>query len=111
MSTVNENNLSPEDILEKLGLFSMENTRKGIQKIMENQTKIIDLYLSSNNDNEDEKRVYHVEDIQKILSISKTSAYALIKEAPFRVVYIGNTIRISKADFDRWLDGSEQRRK
>lgn len=98
-----------EDDLKKLGLFTMENTRNGIKEIMENQMRIIKLYLSSN-DNDDETRVYNVEDIQKILGISKNSAYMLIKEAPFRVVHIGNTIRISKADFDRWLDGAEQRR-
>ncbi|MBD5547737.1 MAG: helix-turn-helix domain-containing protein [Lachnospiraceae bacterium] len=54
-------------------------------------------------------KVYHVEDIQEILEISRTAAYALIKKAPFRVVHIGNAIRISKEDFDRWLNHSEQR--
>ena len=97
------NQLYSEDIAEAIGFFTMENTRKGIKKVIENQSKLIELTLSSN-DNDDEKRVYSVEEIQKILDISRTTAYALIKEAPFRVVHIGNAIRISKADFDRWLD-------
>lgn len=105
--------LLPESTAESLGLFTMKNTREGMKRIIDNQMKLIKLTLtSSHNDDSDdnEKRVYYVEDIQKILGISKTTAYALIKEAPFRVVHIGNAIRISKADFDRWLDNPEQRR-
>lgn len=112
MSTADTIKPFTEDTLEALGLFSMEHTRKGLKKIADNQMKLIKLTLSANDNNngDDEKRVYLVEDIQKILGISKTSAYTLIKEAPFRVVHVGNAIRISKADFDRWLDNSEQRR-
>lgn len=97
------NQLYSEDITNAMGLFSMKNTIKGLKKVKENQNKLIELTLSSK-DNDDEKRVYSVDEIQKILNISRTTAYALIKEAPFRVVHIGNAIRISRADFDKWLD-------
>ena len=103
MSTLETDIPITEDIASALGLFTMENTRNGLQKIAENQMKQIDLILSST-DNNREKRVYSVEEIQKMLDISRTTAYALIKDAPFRVIHIGNAIRISKADFDRWLD-------
>lgn len=102
-----------ERSLEALGLSITKKSKKPIEEILDNQKKYIEDFFSSNNSDDDydnEKRVYHVEDIQKILCISKNSAYMLIKNAPFRVVHIGNTIRISKSDFDRWLDGTEQRR-
>lgn len=52
----------------------------------------------------DRSRTYLVEDIQKILGISRTSAYQLVKEGQFQVVRIGKAIRISKKSFDDWLD-------
>jgi len=51
------------------------------------------------------KRTYTVREIQDILDISKTSAYALIKEGNFKCINVGRHIRISKASFDEWLDG------
>ena len=51
-----------------------------------------------------ESRTYKIEDIAKILSISRTSAYSLVKEGHFHSVRIGNAIRISKKSFDEWLD-------
>ena len=114
MSTSEMLDLFSEDTAEALGLFTMKNTREGMKRIRDNQKDFIEHFLSSHDDttieNTDEKRVYDMKEIQRILGISKTSAYALIKQAPFRVVHIGNAIRISKADFDRWLDDSEQRR-
>lgn len=97
-----------DDVAKAMGLFTMENSKRGLQKIAENNNKLINLIMASTDD-EDTKRVYSVEDIQKILGISRTTAYALIKQAPFRVVHIGNAIRISKVDFDRWLDNPEYR--
>lgn len=49
-------------------------------------------------------RTYKVEDIAEILAISMTSAYSLVKRGHFKVVRIGNAIRISKKSFDEWLD-------
>lgn len=51
-----------------------------------------------------ENRTYTVEDIAKMLNIGRTSAYNLTKEGHFKIVRIGNTIRISKKSFDEWLD-------
>ncbi|MSS38291.1 helix-turn-helix domain-containing protein [Clostridium porci] len=51
-----------------------------------------------------EDRTYTVEDIAKMLNIGRTSAYNLTKEGHFKIVRIGNTIRISKKSFDEWLD-------
>ena len=54
-----------------------------------------------------EKRVYTVEEIASILNIGRTSAYLLVKEDHFKIVRIGNVIRISKKSFDEWLDSLE----
>lgn len=61
------------------------------------------------NTNYKEKRVYEVEDVQEILNIGRTKAYAFIQEVykeqkPFKVIKIGNIYRIPKVSFDRWLD-------
>ena len=54
--------------------------------------------------NRNEKRTYTVEEIQNILDISRTTAYAIIKRNLFHSVRIGGHIRISKKSFDEWLD-------
>ena len=51
-----------------------------------------------------ENRTYTVEDIAKILNIGRSSADNLVKEGHFKIVHIGNAIRISKRSFDKWLD-------
>lgn len=51
-----------------------------------------------------ESRTYKVEDIAAMLNISRTSAYNIVKEGHFKVVRVGNAIRISKKSFDEWLD-------
>ncbi len=51
-----------------------------------------------------ENRTYTIEDIAQMLNIGRTSAYNLTKEGHFKIVRIGNTIRISKKSFDEWLD-------
>ena len=51
-----------------------------------------------------ESRTYTVDDIAQILGIGRTSAYILVKEGHFKIVRIGNAIRISKRSFDEWLD-------
>ena len=54
-----------------------------------------------------ERRTYTVEDIAHILGIGRTSAYLLVKEGHFKIVRIGNAIRISKRSFDEWLESLE----
>lgn len=51
-----------------------------------------------------ERRTYTVEDIAHILGIGRTSAHLLVKEGHFKIVRIGNAIRISKRSFDEWLE-------
>ena len=51
--------------------------------------------------------VYTVKDIQKILDISKTAAYALVDGSHFPVKRIGRSIRISKEAFHKWLNDYE----
>ncbi len=51
-----------------------------------------------------EARTYKVEDIAEILCIGRTSAYNLVRKGHFKVVRIGNAIRISRKSFDEWLD-------
>lgn len=51
-----------------------------------------------------ENRTYTVDDIAKMLNIGRTSAYNLTKEGDFKIIRIGNAIRISKKSFDEWLD-------
>ena len=50
------------------------------------------------------KRTYSIEEIQQILDISRSTAYALIKRKLFKSVKAGKQIRISKRSFDEWLD-------
>lgn len=63
-------------------------------------------------ENNYDKKVYEVEEIQHILGISRTSIYEFIKEtyksqSPFKVLKIGNLYRIPKPAFDRWINGEE----
>ena len=51
-----------------------------------------------------EKRVYTVEELQDILQVSKTTAYALVNSGVFHSVRVGGQHRISKKSFDAWLD-------
>ena len=56
-------------------------------------------------------RTYRVEDIARILDISKASAYGLVKLGQFKTVKIGSAIRISKKSFDDWLDSQSSERR
>ena len=51
-----------------------------------------------------EKRTYKIEEIQKILGISRNTAYSLIKRKQFHSVHVCGGIRISKKSFDKWLE-------
>lgn len=48
----------------------------------------------------EQKRTYTVSEIQNILSISRPTAYTLVKKNLFRSIRIGGKIRISKKSFD-----------
>ena len=51
-----------------------------------------------------ECRTYTVNDVARILGVSRTRAYRLVQEGLFKSVRIGNAIRISKRSFDHWLE-------
>lgn len=51
-----------------------------------------------------ENRTYTVDDIAKMLNIGRTTAYNLTKAGHFKIIRIGNAIRISKKSFNEWLD-------
>ena len=55
-----------------------------------------------------EKRTYSVQEVADILQISKSMAYTLCKDAPFKTVKVGKYVRISKPSFDAWLDSNNQ---
>ena len=59
-------------------------------------------------ENDYDKRIYTVEEIQDILGVSKTSAYNLVKSNVFHSVKIGDHYRISNKSFDKWLDGGNE---
>ena len=57
-----------------------------------------------------EKKVYDADDIQKLLGIGRSKAYAFLEEVyekqePFRVIKIGRLYRVPKETFDKWLNG------
>lgn len=57
-----------------------------------------------------EKQVYDVEDIQRLLGIGRSRAYTYLDEVyqrqePFRVIKIGKLFRVPKQSFDNWLNG------
>ena len=47
------------------------------------------------------------EQIAAMLNIGRTTAYQLVKQEEFRIVRIGNAIRVSKKSFDEWLESLE----
>lgn len=53
-----------------------------------------------------EKRVYTVNEIQDILGIGRTTAYALVKRNVFHSIRVGQKILISRKSFEEWLNHS-----
>ena len=51
-----------------------------------------------------ECRTYTVNDVARILGVSRTQAYRLVQEGLFKSVRIGNAIRIPKRSFDKRLE-------
>lgn len=77
-------------------------TRKGVSmSVIEQKTSDIGCCSSQA---VNDKKTYSVLEIADILQISKSKAYELCKDADFKVVRLGRSIRISKASFDAWLD-------
>lgn len=57
-----------------------------------------------------ETQVYLASDIQKALGLGRTKTYAFLnevyaqKEPLFRVIKVGNAVRVQKRSFDNWLN-------
>ncbi len=62
-------------------------------------------------DNDDNsKKVYEADDIQKILKIGKNKVYEFLEDVYsnthfFKVIKIGKLYRVPKKSFDIWLSG------
>lgn len=54
-----------------------------------------------------ESQTYTVDDIAAILKIGRSTAYKLAKSGEIKTVRIGNAIRISRKDFERWFDQAD----
>ncbi len=62
--------------------------------------------------NDTEKMVYDVEDIQRMLSLGRNSTYKFLntvykEQKTFRVLKFGKMLRVPKSSFDNWLIGKE----
>lgn len=58
----------------------------------------------------EEKKVYSVSDIQKMLGMGRNNVYKFLENAyktqsPFRVLKLGKIYKIPKNSFDNWLNG------
>ena len=51
--------------------------------------------------------IYTINDIAAILGIGRSSAYKLANSGAFKIIRIGNMIRISRKSFEEWLDSLE----
>ena len=62
---------------------------------------------TSNKKKTPQNRTYTVDDIAAILGIGRSSACKLAKSGPFKIIRIGNMIRISRQSFEDWLKMEE----
>nr|PZN06534.1 MAG: excisionase [Caldicoprobacter oshimai] len=51
-----------------------------------------------------EKAVYNVQEVAKLLDINVTKAYELVRRRDFPALRIGKRIVIPKKAFEKWLD-------
>lgn len=51
-----------------------------------------------------EKRTYSVQEVARILQISRSKVYQLCDGKEFKVIKLGRLVRISKISFDEWLE-------
>ena len=49
--------------------------------------------------------VMTIKELQQFLKIGRNSAYDLVNRKEFKVLRVGKSIRINRADFLRWFDG------
>lgn len=60
-------------------------------------------------ENKEEKKYYTVDEIQRILSLSKRDSYSLVQSDVFAVVKVGKRYLIPKEGFDEWLNANTTR--
>ena len=68
--------------------------------------------MSDNHEAANDKKIYTVADIQKILNLSQNTAYSFIRNCyenkiNFRVLKIGRDYRIPITSFEKWLYGEQ----
>lgn len=61
---------------------------------------------------EESKKVYEADDIQKMLKIGKNKVYVFLEDVYsnthfFKVIKIGKLYRVPKKSFDDWLNSEE----
>lgn len=54
-------------------------------------------------ESKEQKLVYTPKDIQKMLALSKSAVYNLLKDGTLPSVRIGSSYRVSVPIFDKWL--------
>jgi excisionase family DNA binding protein len=57
----------------------------------------------------EEKKYYTVDEIQRILSLSKRDSYSLVQSDAFAVVKVGKRYLIPQKSFDEWLNANTTR--
>ena len=55
-----------------------------------------------------EPGVYRIEDIMRILDVSRATAYKFVHENHFRCIKVRNSLRIVKSSFDEWFNNDER---
>lgn len=58
------------------------------------------------NTREELPEVMTIKELQQFLKIGKNSAYDLVNRKEFKVLRVGKSIRINKAEFLRWFDNA-----
>lgn len=76
---------------------------EGFQGPFQNAISREDHFMSTNEKGTPQIRTYTVNDIAAILGIGRASAYKLANSGAFKIIRIGNMIRISRKSFEDWL--------
>ena len=58
------------------------------------------------NTREELPEVMTIQELQQFLKIGRNSAYDLVNRKEFKVLRVGKSIRINKAEFLRWFDNA-----
>lgn len=58
----------------------------------------------------DNKAVYDVSDVQRLLGLGRSTTYVFLEEVyknqkPFKIIKIGKLYKVPKDSFDKWIAG------